>query len=268
MKTILVHVDSDDGQEARLQAAFDLARAFEGHVHCLQVTPYSAYAMGDTGMGAFPITALIDAIEAQRRDERTAIEARLRIEGLGWDWVSRDGDSAERLVEAARLADVVVLNSGPFATGGGMRLALTGDVAIHSPAPVVAVSPTSRGIAVTGAALIAWDGSQEAAQAMRAALPMLKMAESVDILTVAEKASDYRGREAAVWLARHGIRAEVIERTDDGGIEAVIRAVLIERRSAWLVQGAYGHSRLRQTLFGGVTRGLLTDAPVPLLLGH
>jgi nucleotide-binding universal stress UspA family protein len=103
---------------------------------------------------------------------------------------------------------------------------------------------------------------------MRAALPMLKMAESVDILTVAEKASDYRGREAAVWLARHGIRAEVIERTDDGGIEAVIRAVLIERRSAWLVQGAYGHSRLRQTLFGGVTRGLLTDAPVPLLLGH
>jgi nucleotide-binding universal stress UspA family protein len=268
MKTILVHIDSDDGQEARLQAAFDLARAFGGHLHCLQVTPYSAYAMGDTGIGAYPVAALIEAIEAQRREERATVEARLRAEGLSWDWVSRDGDPAERLTEAARLADVVVLNSGPFEAAGGVRLALTGDVAIHAPAPVVAVSPTSRGLAVTGAALIAWDGSQEAAQAVRAALPLLKMAESVDILTVAEKPSDFRGRDAAAWLSRHGITAEVIERPDDGGVEAVIRSVLAERRSAFLVQGAYGHSRLRQTLFGGVTRGLLTDAPVPLVLGH
>jgi nucleotide-binding universal stress UspA family protein len=44
--------------------------------------------------------------------------------------------------------------------------------------------------------------------------------------------------------------------------------VLSERNSAWLVQGAYGHSRLRQAVFGGVTRGLLGDAPVPLVLGH
>jgi hypothetical protein len=61
MKTILVHVDSDDGQEARLQAAFDLARAFEGHIHCVQITPYSAYAMGDPAMGAFPWTTSLRA---------------------------------------------------------------------------------------------------------------------------------------------------------------------------------------------------------------
>ena len=264
MKTILVHIDSDDGMEARLQAAFDLARAFEGHLHCVQITPYTAYAIGDPGMGGFGIAGMIEAIEKQRQEQRTAVEARLRKEGLNWDWIGRDGDSGDRLTEAARLADVIVLNSGPFETGGGMRLALTGEVAINSPTPVVAVSPASRGIAVTGAALIAWDGSQEAAQAMRAALPMLKLAESVDILTVAEKPSDFR----AVWLSRHGVEAEVIERADEGGVEAVIRAVLAERRSAWMVQGAYGHSRLRQTLFGGVTRGLLTDAPVPLLLAH
>jgi nucleotide-binding universal stress UspA family protein len=268
MKTILVHIDSDDGQDARLQAAFDLARAFGGHLHCLQVTPYSAYTMGDPGMGGFPITALIEAIEKQRHDERVAVEARLREEGVSWDWCSRDGGSAERLSEAARLADVVVMNSGPFASAESMRLTLTGDVAIHSPAPVVAVSPTSKGIAITGAALVAWDGSEEAAQAVRAALPMLKLAESVDILTVDEKPSDFRARDAAVWLSRHGINAEVMERPNDGGVEAVIRSVITERRSAWLVQGAYGHSRLRQTLFGGVTRGLLSDAPVPLVLGH
>lgn len=269
MKTILVQIDSDDGQDARLQAAFDLARAFGGHLCCLQVTPYAAYALGEPAMGAFPITALIEAIEKQRKDERAAVEARLRQEGLGWDWVSRDGDVVARLSEAARLADVVVMNSGPFATNAGLRMGVTGDVAIHAPAPVVAVPPNSNGFAVTGSALIAWDGSQEAAVAMRSALPMLRLADAVDILTVAEKPSDFRGRDAATWLSRHGVSAEVIERGDGGQtIEAVIRGVIAERRSAWVVQGAYGHSRMRETLFGGVTRGLLADAPVPLVLAH
>lgn len=269
MKTILVHIDSDDGQDARLQAAFDLARAFGGHLCCLQVTPYAAYALGEPAMGAFPITSLIEAIEKQRRDERTAVEARLRQEGLGWDWVSRDGDPVERLSEAARLADIVVMNSGPFSSNAGVRLATTGDVAIHAPAPVVAVPPNSHGFAVTGAALVAWDGSQESAVAMRAALPMLRLAETVDILTVAEKPSDFRARDAAIWLSRHGVDAEVLERGDGGqAVETVIRSVIAERRAAWLVQGAYGHSRLRETLFGGVTRGLLADAPVPLVMAH
>jgi nucleotide-binding universal stress UspA family protein len=98
---------------------------------------------------------------------------------------------------------------------------------------------------------------------------MLKLADAVDILTVAEKPSDFRGRDAATWLSRHGVNAEVIERSDGGQtIEAVIRGVIAERRSAWVVQGAYGHSRMRETLFGGVTRGLLADAPVPLVLAH
>ncbi len=269
MKTIMVHIDADDGQAARLQAAYDLARAFGGHLSCLQVTPYAAYALGDPAMGAFPVTALMQAVEKQRKDERDSVETKLRQEGVSWDWISRDGDTVDRIAEAARLADVVVMSSGPFARNQGIRVGITGDVAIHAPTPVVAVPAGGRGIAVTGAALIAWDGSQEAARAMRSALPMLRLAESVDILTVEEKPTDFRARDAAAYLSRQGIAAEVIERAAGGdSIELVIRHVITERRSAWLVQGAYGHSRLRETLFGGVTRGLLADAPVPLLLAH
>ncbi len=269
MKSILVHIEPDEGQNARLQAAFDLARAFGGHLACLQVTPYAAYALGDPAMGAFPITALVEAINAQRRTERVAVEARLQAEGVSWNWLSRDGDVVERLSEAARLADVVVMSSGPFTATAGMQLATTGDVAIRAPTLVCAVPAASRGIAVTGAALIAWDGSQEAATAMRLALPLLRQAESVDLLTVAEKPSDFPAREAAIWLSRHGINATIIERGAAGDdVETVIRAVISERRAAFVVQGAYGHSRLRETLFGGVTRGLLANAPVPLFLAH
>ncbi len=269
MKTILLHVEGDDGQEARLAAALDLARACGGHLVCLSVMPYAAYALGDPAMGAFPVTTLIDAVEARRREERVAVEARLRREGVSWEWQSADGDSADRLVEHARLADVVVMSAGPFARNGALHMGVTGDVAIRAPAPVLAVRPQATGVDVAGPALIAWDGSQEAATALRAALPLLALAATVTILTVAEKDSPFTARAAAAFLSRHGVAAEVEER-DAGGasVEQVIRSVAAQRQAAWIVQGAYGHSRMRQLLFGGVTRGLLADAPVPILIAH
>ena len=173
MKTILVHIEGDDVQEARLNAAFDLARAAGGHLVCLSVMPYAAYALGDPAMGAFPVTTLIDAVEARRKEERVAVEARLTQEGVSWEWQAADGDSSDRLVEYARLADVVVMSAGPFSRQAALQLGITGDVAIRSPAPVLAVPPNARGITVAGPALVCWDGGQEAARALRAALPLL-----------------------------------------------------------------------------------------------
>ena len=269
MKTILVHIEGDNGQESRLSAAFDLARATGGHLVCLSVMPYAAYALGDQAMGAFPITTLIDALEARRKIERVAIEARLAREGVSWDWLAADGDASDRLVEHARLADVVVMSAGPFAHQAALQLGRTGDVAIRAPAPVLAVPEGTAGIDVAGAALLCWDGGQEAGTALRAALPLLKLAQSVTLLTVAEKDTPYTARAAAAFLSRHDIHAEVIERGgDDANIEQVIRSVAAEREVAWIVQGAYGHSRMRQMLFGGVTRGLLADAPAPILIAH
>jgi len=76
-------------------------------------------------------------------------------------------------------------------------------------------------------------------------------------------------RAAAAFLSRHGIHADVVERAQgSSSIEQLIRSVAAERQAAWIVQGAYGHSRMRQMLFGGVTRGLLADAPAPILIAH
>ena len=97
MKTILVPIDAFEGQEARMQAAFDRARATSGQIVAVQVTPYAAYAMGDGGMGTFPVTTLIEAIDAERRHLRAETEARLKAEGVAWDWVARDGDMVETL---------------------------------------------------------------------------------------------------------------------------------------------------------------------------
>jgi nucleotide-binding universal stress UspA family protein len=269
MKTILVPIENDEGQEARLQAGFDLARACSGQIVAVQVTPFAAYAVGDSGMGAFPVTSLIEAIEAERSRERASIEERLVAEGVSWEWVARDGDLVDSLAVLGRLADIIVMNSGPFKAAASLKLSITGDVAMAAPTPVLAVPPASRGVTLAGPALVAWDGSQESALALRAAMPLLRLSSGVSLLTVEEKNPDLRGRDAAVYLDRHGIAATVIERGTNGqSIEAVIREVLNETGATLLVQGAYGHSRLRQTIFGGVTRGLLGDAPVPLLIAH
>ena len=269
MKTILVHIEGDDGQDARLHAAFDLARASGGHLVCLSVMPYAAYALGDPAMGAFPVTTLIDAVEARRKEERAATEARLNREGISWEWHSADGDSSDRLVEYARLADVVVMSAGPFSKAAGMNLGMTGDAAMRAPAPVLAVPASARGLNASGPALVCWDGGQEAARAMRAALPLLALSQAVTLLTVEEKETPFGVRAAAAFLSRHGIAADVVEHgRGSASVEQIIRSVAAERQSAFIVQGAYGHSRLRQMLFGGVTRGLLADAPVPILLSH
>jgi nucleotide-binding universal stress UspA family protein len=269
MKTILVHIEGDDGQESRLNAAFDVARATGGHLVCLSVMPYAAYALGDPAMGAFPVTTLIDAVEKTRREERVAVEARLVREGISWEWQAADGDSGERLVEHARLADLVVMSAGPFTRSAQLALGVTGDVAIRAPAPVLAVPVLARGVNVSGPALVCWDGGQEAANALKAAMPLLALAQGVTLLTVAEKDALFPARSAAAFLSRHDIHPDVMERGSGGAsIEQVIRSVAAETGATLIVQGAYGHSRLRQMLFGGVTRGLLADAPVPILMAH
>lgn len=269
MKTILVHIEGDEGQASRLAAALDLARGVGGHLVCLSVMPYAAYALGDPGMGAFPVTALIEAVEARRAEERAAVEARLVRENVSWEWQAADGDAADRLVEYARLADVVVMSAGPFAVQPALKSGITGDVAIRAPAPVLAVPTGLARLDVAGAALLCWDGGQEAGVALRAALPLLQMASAVTVLTVAEKDSAFTARAAAAFLSRHGVSADVVEREGGGAsVEQVIRSVAAERGAGLIVQGAYGHSRLRQMLFGGVTRGLLADAPAALLLAH
>ncbi len=273
MKTILVHVADDEGLETRLQAAFDLARAGSGHVTCLQSSPYADYSIGDAGLGAFPVTELLAAVAAQRDALKARVVARLQAESIAWDYRQCDGDAADRLVEHARLADIVVMTAGsvPAAVGGRARAAadLAGDVAVRAPAPVLLVPVGTARLDLAGTALVAWNGSQEAAAAMRAALPMLRLAARVAILAIAEKPGAFGAATAAAWLSRHGVHTDIAEReADPAGIEASIRAAAAEHGAALLVLGAYGHSRLRETLFGGVTRGLVFAPPLPMLLAH
>lgn len=269
MRNILVHVHADDGQEARVRVAIDLARALGGHLDCLYVNPYSTYVAGDPFGGAYVLPDLLAEAERREHEERGRIQERFEREGISWEWLRNDGDAAKWIVASARLADLIVLSRAVHAPRLHEPIPVVADVALHALAPVLAVPPDHPGIDVGGPALVAWNGSFEAAHALRFAVPLLARSSAVHIVTVAEGNADAGAADACSYLARHGVAAQPRPVEQRG--RAVGDALLGEAAevgASYLVAGAYGHSRMREYLLGGATRYLLGHSSVPLLLAH
>ncbi|MDT9598999.1 universal stress protein [Sphingosinicella rhizophila] len=267
MKSVLLYANQDSGLEARLQAALDVARRFGGHLSCLQVTPYNSFIMGDPFGGVYALPSV--AMEVAEADDRHRedLEQRLRGEGVSWDWSRFDGQPAQLIVDRSRLADLIVLSLA--ADRDDALLPVAADVALHARSLVLAMPRSSRSFDGGGPALVAWNGSAEAANALRLALPMLATAAQVDIVTIAEDDAEFPSTDAAEYLSRHGVRSELHERHHEG--RTTCHAIIDTAQTlgaAYVVMGAYGHSRLREAVLGGATRDMMDQSPLPLLLGH
>jgi nucleotide-binding universal stress UspA family protein len=270
MKTILLPIHEDDGSEARLQVALDLARADGAHLDCLQVTPFNAYVASDMLGGVFVLPDLIDAVNEQVSKLRSATEARLSREDVSWSYGHLDGDPALTIVDRSTLADLIILSPALREPKPGQPLPIAGDVAIHARTPVMVVPMAARGFDVSARAMVAWNGSPEAANALKAALPLLRRASAVDIVTIDEGDADtLPPTDACEYLARHGIKSQLSDVALQG--RSVADALLAERErsgAGYIVMGAYGHSRFRELVLGGVTREMLRRCSVPILLAH
>lgn len=271
MKSILVHINRDEGQEARFQAALDVTRAFEGHLTCLQISPLEAYLTADPYGIAFMLEQTLQQVRQEEDIEREAIEARLRAEGANWDWHTHTGAPARLLAEVGALADLIVVSSPGGEWPARLEVPPTAaDVLMRSHTPVLAVPDTVRGLDCGGVAVVAWNGSPEACQAVRAALPMLRLASRVLLVHVDDDSGyDLPPTEAASYLSRHGVQSELVPlKRESRPVADTILAEAGARGAAYLVMGAYGHSRLRERLLGGVTREMLERSRLPLLLVH
>ena len=121
--------------------------------------------------------------------------------------------------------------------------------------------------------LVAWNGSSEAAVALRAAKPLLALASKVTIASVAEESDqvrfDFPASEAAKYLSREGIDAELVSiPRGEAKIADTLFSAAQMRDCGLMVMGAYGHSRLAEMLLGGVTRRMLSDPQIPILMAH
>lgn len=270
MKSILLHIHDDHAQDARLAVALDLARASQGHISCVQVTPFNTYIVGDPFGGLYASTTLLEALRTKEEEERARIERRLKNEDITWDWHHADGEPAHALVNRGRLADVVILSRADKGRNDKPGpLPIAADVAVHARAPILVVPPDSDRFRADGPVVIAWNGSPEAAHSLRLTLSLLHMASDVHIVSVSDDDIDFPSTDASRYLARHGISSELHEWPRKGrSVAQALSDAALELGASCLVMGAYGHSRLRETVLGGVTRELLAQTTVPLLLAH
>ena len=271
MKSILVHVADDPCLEARVQVALDLGRSFDAHVTFLHTIPY-IYAVPIDIYGMSLANAM-PQVRAAAQEVRDMFEKRLQNEDVAWDWVSVEGPADARILSAVNTYDLLVLGGcDPFEVLT-QHSSLAADMAVNAHTPILVVPQAQEGLNCTGPAVVAWDGSAESSRALRAAVPFLQLAEEVSLISVEDgpkgKTYDLPATAGAEYLSRHGIESEIVRvrRGDSDTTECLLTAAR-ERRASFIVMGAYGHSRMRESLLGGVTKRMLTDPAFPLLMHH
>lgn len=262
MRSVLVLSGHDAANDARVDAALAIARADGGHVTLHVNTPVGNYVSIDPFGG----THVIAQIPEQARDRDDALVARMTArlgrDDVPWSIEQSDTDLVSALLSSARLHDLIIM---PLGGGDAVRPPI-GAVAIGARTPVLALPPGAR-FDGGGVAMVAWNGSDEAAHAMRASVPLLRCADAVHVVTIAEPRSGFPATEALGYLSRHDVHAELHQRERGlTTVEEVLATCADDLSADYVVMGAYGHSRLRELLFGGVTRFALDTATRPLLL--
>lgn len=267
MKNVLLLVHDDAGQEARFQAALDLTRALEGHLICLDVAVMPVI-VGEFDAGYAQAIMLAD--EQQREAvNRARLESRLAREDVPWTWVDVTGTLAQALKSNSDLADIIVVSRQLESEDLPDMRVVASEVVIGSGKAVLAVPESARGFAATGHAMVAWDGSDEAVKALQASVPLLQLARTVTVVEVRDGSLGRPAEEAATYLSRHDVKPVVISRRDRG--LATGDALLVEAKAEgadYIVMGGFGRSRIVEALFGGISREMLSESPIPVVMTH
>jgi nucleotide-binding universal stress UspA family protein len=266
-RTILVEVADDSALEARLRAARALAGRFDAvliGMHAMP-SPFVPMALGD-GSGYFG-PELIEAQRAANLQIRDRVQAVFRdVCGGGVEavWREAEGEPGSLLAAAARTADLVLARQA--AAGSADAADVLDQLVTAAGVPVLALPGGVAG-ELGHTAMVAWNGSREATQALHGALPFLRAADRVVVCTIGGEAA--ASLDAAVaMLKRHGVAAEPHQVEEpDGDAGAVLLAQAAAQGADLLVMGAYGHTRLRELVFGGATRRVLRETTLPVLFG-
>lgn len=274
-KTVLVHCDASNSAPHRLSVAVELARRFNAHLVGLYARPqFQPPMLFDGGFSMAPyLSAFEKSVTADRAAAHEAYTQAIAGADLSTEWKSVNGFVTAELVDAAHHADIVVVSQAePNATQGiPVPQTLADDVALASPAPVMIVphggAPSNLGKNV----LICWKKTHEASRAVAAALPILKAAENVMVLSATTGGQDKvpPAAELVKWLLRHGVKATVhYASVSDEDVGQLILSHAAQKEADLVVLGIYSHSRLRERVLGGVTRTLLAETTIPLLVAH
>lgn len=275
LREIVVFLDTRAEASGILEFSGELAREHGAHLVGAFIQPVATMTASETFARGASIEGVIDVHRAQVEEielkHRALFEEIVRNQGLRSEWRSLSCfcDDADEHAHYADLA--VIAREAPADQMAGPE-GLVESLVLTSGRPVI-IFPLQGAVTHIRRIAVGWDAGREAIRAVADALPLLVRAEAVELLVVDPQRHRGHGEEPgadiARHLARHGVTVEVL-RLSSGGED--VGRVLLSRAADFgadlLVMGAYGHSHLSEWMFGGVTRTVLGEASLPVLMSR
>ena len=274
LKDVVVNLSGRAPLDFAADYATSIAATFGAHVTGIAFL-YEP-VIPDGTLGGVPV----DLIELQReenskiaRDAISRFEAGVKKASVASETRQLDatfGGAATRFAQVARRFDISVVAQAQREQGATDELIIEGAL-FESGRPVIVVPYIQKSGLTLERVLACWDGGRTAARAIADAMPFLERAKAVDLVIVAEerKNDEITGVRMSEHLTRHGVAVSVKRiAKGDLAVQDVILSYAADSGADFMVMGGYGHSRLREFILGGVTRGILNSMTVPVLMSH
>ncbi|MGO4735576.1 universal stress protein [Bosea sp. 2KB_26] len=268
--SIMVPLNLGSGAADRVKLAASLADRFGSRLIGIAAEDFILPYVGD-GLASVDALLIEESKRAVSADLARAEAIFRKAAGDMKHLVWRSAIETPRnfVLDQARAADLVVLarQAHHDPVQGGMSLS-PGDLVMSLGRPLLVVPPDVSYLSGKHI-LVAWKDTREARRAVRDALPLLARAESVTVLSIGPDAEDQGAEDVRDYLVLHGVAAKAVLQTDSAK-HAVNELIdfATEHGSDLIVSGAYGHNRMREWMFGGMTRDLLQASPVCCLMSH
>ena len=259
----------EPGSEAAARYALSMARLYDAHLTVLGVAVEPTGAMGIPEASAALVLSLLDKSRDDVRNMLEKVGAQARELGIAIETELVEttlGQAHETIARALREFDLSVIGQ-PDPDGPGDATRIIETALFRSGRPILVVPYIQREPLRLGTVLVAWDGSAAAARALGDAMPLLAGAKRVELVTVGATDNERPSANAARHLARHGIPADA-RVLPDGDVSAALLSYAADVEADLLVMGGYGHSRFREVVLGGATRGILESMTLPVFMSH
>ena len=273
IKDILVHLDTTERGSNVTDFAIALANEMGAHLTAagvvLEIIPPASF------MGEYPYDIMQaateqarDAAESAYQRLKTAVPANVQTDYVNIQAVA--GQAREDFGWLARHFDLAVVGQGNVEEGTDDELMAEGAL-FRSGRPVFIVPNIQKGPVKLGKAMVCWEGGLPASRALAGAIPLLRRAGAVEVVTIAGRnlpSEELPGFNITRHLSRHGINATLRKLPAAEDVGAALLSYAADAGANYMVMGAYGHSRLREFMLGGTTRTLLASMTLPVLMAH
>lgn len=271
LKSIMVPLDHTSNSHGRIAAAVTLAQKFEAHIVGVHVLPTLEHMMQTVPY--MPLSAEVyrdqhHIMKTKARELWDDFEDNMKHADIHFDRCQEEGDILSFYKLYSHCSDMTIINQ---AEQGSLPILdnMTSFI-LESGMPVMAIPKHATYPTIGKRVLVAWNDSAQSARAVHDALPILREADKVVVLTVGEE-YDKKAVPAAdicIYLARHGVNAEAMQGDIIGTPAEVIMITAENMNADMIVAGAWGHSRITEVIMGGVTRSLYSNRALPVFFSH